>query len=316
MKTAMIGAGYIAGVHLNALVQLPEIEVTAHVSPSLEKRKDAVRHCGGRAYSTCEEMLKSETIEAAWINVPPGSHGKIERSFITRRIPMFIEKPLSADRKTAEKLGEEIEKSGLVVGVGYHWRAMDTVPAVREKLAGKAIRMVLASWHDLTPQPTWWRHQETCGGQMVEQVTHLFDISRLLVGEAKVLYSTASRVERASFPGMDVSDVSAAVLQFEQGAKGVFTATCLLDGPAEIHVQLVCEGLFVTLTQSGVTFDYGKEKVERKIGNDPFLAEDVAFLEAVRRGDESLLFSSYQDALKTHELTQDVLERTQGGYTT
>jgi len=311
MKIAMIGAGYIAGVHLNALAQLPEVEVAAHVSHFAEGLKNSVRRWGGRAYATCEELLKNEKIEAAWVTVPPGSHGEIERSFITRRIPIFIEKPLSADRKTAELLGEEIEKTGLMVGVGYHWRAMDTVPVAQEKLAGKSIRMVLASWHDLTPPPPWWRRQETCGGQMVEQATHLFDISRLLVGEAKVLYSTASRMERASFPGMDVSDVSAAVLQFDQGAKGIFTATCLLDGPAEIHVQLVCEGLFVTLTQTGVTFDYGKQKVERKIGNDPFLEEDVAFLEAILRGDSSLLFSSYEDALKTHELTQDVLERTQ-----
>jgi myo-inositol 2-dehydrogenase/D-chiro-inositol 1-dehydrogenase len=310
MKIAMIGAGYIAGVHLNTLAQLPEVEIAAHVSLHAEGLDNSVRRWGGRAYANCEDMLKNERIEAAWITVPPGSHGEIERSFIARGIPFLIEKPLSLDRRTAEILGEEIEKAGLMVGVGYHWRAMDTIPILRGKVAGKQIRMVLGSWHDLTPAPAWWHHQETCGGQMVEQATHLFDISRLLVGEAKVLYSTASRMERAGFPGMDVSDVSAAVLQFDQGAKGIFTATCLLEGPAEIHVQLVCEGLFITLTQSGVTFDCGKQKVERKIGNDPFLTENVAFLEAVRKGDPSMLFSSYADALKTHELTQDVLERT------
>ncbi len=313
MKIAMIGAGNIAGVHLNALARIPDVEVMGYVSPHANKLKDSVGRWEGRAYATCEELLNNEKIEAAWITVPPGSHGEIERSFIARRIPLFIEKPISADRKTAELLGEEIEKTGMIVGVGYHWRAMDTVPVVKEKLAGKPVRMVLGSWHDLTPPPAWWRRQDTCGGQMVEQATHLFDISRLLVGEAKVLYSTASRIERATFSGMDVSDVSAAVLQFEQGAKGIFTATCLLDGPAEIHVQIVCEGLFVTLTQTSVTFDYGKQKVERKTGNDPFLTEDEAFLEAVRRGDSSLLFSSYTDALKTHELTHDVLERTKGG---
>jgi predicted dehydrogenase len=312
MKIAMIGAGYMAGVHLKTLSQLPEVEIAAHVSLHTESLNNSVRRWGGRYYTNCKEMLTNERIDAAWITVPPGSHGEIERDFITRGIPFFIEKPLSADRRIAEILGEEIEKTRLIVGVGYHWRAMDTIPILRESLAGKQVRMVLGSWHDLTPSPAWWHHQDSCGGQMVEQATHLFDVSRMLVGEAKVLYSTASRMERASFPGMNVSNVSAAVLQFDQGAKGVFTATCLLDGPVEIHVQLVCEGLFITLTQSGVTFDYGKQKIERRIGNDPILTENKAFLDAVRKGDPSLLFSNYADALKTHELTHEVLERTQG----
>jgi len=311
MKIAMVGAGSWARVHLEILTQEACIEVVGHVHPHPEKLETAIQRWGGRAYANCEELLNHEQVDAVWVTVPPGSHGEIEQSLITRRIPFFVEKPLSADRKTAETISEAIDRAGLIVGVGYHWRAMDTIPLVKEKLAGKSVRMVLAAWHDATPPPGWWHRQETCGGQIVEQATHLFDIARLLVGEARVLASTASRTDRATYPDMDVADISAALLQFDQGAKGVFTATCLLGGPAEIHVQLVCDGLFITLTQQGALFDYGCEKIEINMGNNPFQTENLAFIKAIQQINPSLLFSSYADALKTHHLTHDVFEKSQ-----
>lgn len=311
MKIAMVGAGSWTRVHLEVLTQDPSIEVVGHVHPRPEKLETVIQRWGGRAYANCEELLNHEQVDAVWVTVPPGSHGKIEQSLIARRIPFFVEKPLSADRKTAETIGEAIERAGLVVGVGYHWRAMDTIPLVKEKLAEKSVRMVLAAWHDATPPPSWWHRQETCGGQMVEQATHLFDIARLLVGEAKVLASTASRIDRVAYPDMDVAVISAALLLFNQGAKGVFTATCLLGGPAEIHVQLVCDSLFITLTQQGVIFDYGCEKIEVNNSNNPFQTENLAFIKAIQQNDPTLLYSSYVDALKTHRLTHDVLDKSQ-----
>ena len=47
-------------------------------------------------------------------------------------------------------------------------------------------------------------------------------------------------------------------------------------------------------------------------GNDPFVAEDRAFLDAVRTGDDTRLFSSYADALRTHRLTCAIREAAGG----
>ena len=308
MKIAMIGAGGMAPRHLNILTSEPGIEVVGHVSPFPEELAAAVRRWGGRGYASCKDLLQHEEVNAAWITVPPGSHGEIEMSLIERGIPFFVEKPLSADRRTGEEIAATVASKGIIAGVGYHWRAMDTIPEVKRTLAGKPAHMVCAAWHDATPPPVWWRHQATSGGQMVEQATHLFDIARFLVGEACVTAAAAGRHERPKYPDADVDDVSAALLRFNGGAIGVFTATCLLGGNAAVYVQLMCEGLLITVTQGGVTYDTGRERREVRVGSDPGVAEDRAFLEAVRRNDPTLLFSSYADALLSHRLTHDVLE--------
>jgi hypothetical protein len=77
-------------------------------------------------------------------------------------------------------------------------------------------------------------------------------------------------------------------------------------GAAAIHVQLVCDGLVVTITQGSVIYDWGRERREVRTGNDPFVTEDSAFLDAVRRNEPAVLLSSYADALRTHQLCCDM----------
>lgn len=308
MKIAMIGAGGIARRHLRVLAAEPEIEVVGIVSPTADNAAAAARLFGGRAYTDHEELLRHEQVDAAWICVPPGSHGAIEASLLARGIPFFIEKPLAADRATAEQIGRAITVEGVIAGVGYHWRALDTIPEVRQVLADHPARMVLGAWHDALPPPRWWRYQTTSGGQMVEQATHLFDLARFLVGEAHVTAATATRYGQAAYPDGDVADVSAALLQYEHGATGVFTATALLGGLAAAQVQLVCEGIMITITQQSVTYERGREKRQVLTGNDPFVVEDRAFLAAVEDHDPTRLISSYADALLTHRLCCDVLD--------
>jgi predicted dehydrogenase len=308
MKVAVIGAGNIGGKHIGILAEEPGVEIVGIVSPSPERAADAARRWNVRAYASHDELLAREQPDAVWVCVPPWAHGPVEAALIERRIPFFVEKPLSADRDTAERIAQSLDGKGLVTAVGYHWRAMDTMAEVRYTLAANPARMVLGAWLDATPPPEWWRHRATSGGQVVEQATHLFDAARYLVGEASVLSSTATRYGQAAFPDSDVADASAAILRFDNGATGVFTATCLLGGLAAQYVQIVCERLLITVTRKGVTYDTGDSVREVPLGNDPFAAEDRAFLEAVRRGDTAPVPCTYADALLTHRLCFDVAE--------
>lgn len=302
----MIGSGGIARRHIGVLVSEPEVELAGIVTPSPASATAASKRWQRPVYPGVAELLRAEPIDAAWICVPPGAHGEIEQRLVERGIPFFVEKPPAADRETAEAIGEALARAGLIAGAAYHWRALDTIPEVRQVLADRPPRMIFGAWHDATPPPEWWRHQASGGGQMVEQATHLFDLARLLVGEATVLAATAARYGQAAFPDSDVADASTALLRFEGGATGVFSATSLLAGPSFRHVQLVCEGLLITITQQSVVYDRGRERREVQTGNDPFVTEDRAFLEAVRQNDPTLLYSSYADALRTHRLCLDV----------
>jgi predicted dehydrogenase len=306
MKIAMIGAGGIARRHLEVLSKETDVEIVAHLATQQASLDHATRQWGGRGYLDIETLLKNEFIDAAWIAVPPGAHGEIEYALIERGIPFFVEKPLSADRETAEAIGQRIAEKSLVVGVGYQWRAMDTVWLVKQKLAHQPARMVLGRWHDATPPPQWWRQQATSGGQMVEQATHLIDIARYLLGEAVVTYAKAAGYDHPQHHDADVATVSAAMLEFPNHVPGVFTATCLLNNANAVDLQIICDGLYITIERQRVLFDSGGEKHEVKLQQDPFRRENRAFIEAVAHHDPSRLFSSYADALETHRLCHTI----------
>ena len=128
------------------------------------------------------------------------------------------------------------------------------------------------------------------------------------IGEANVLTATADFHARTDYPSMTVADTSTPLLTFDRGAKGGFTATCLLDGKSEIYLKLICEGYLITITLAGITIEGKMGRRELKHANTLLETENKAFLKAVKEADSSHLFCSYQDALKTHDLCFDVLE--------
>lgn len=308
MRIAMIGAGGIARTHLEVLAREQGVRVVGHVARSLASAERQAAVYGGRAYPDVPSLLEAEPLDAVWLTVPPDAHGAAERDLIAAGVPYLVEKPLSADRATGAALAEEAMAAGVVVAVGYHWRALDTLPELRERLADAPVRMALGAWHDVIPQPEWWRVRARSGGQMVEQATHLVDLARTLVGEAEVVAARATVPEVPLLPGADVADATAALLSFRSGVPGVLTATCALAGRAWARLELVCRGLHVIVDQRAVRYDDGREVREVRTGDDPFARQDRAFLRAVRAGDPSMVVCDLADALRSHHLAHDVLD--------
>jgi myo-inositol 2-dehydrogenase / D-chiro-inositol 1-dehydrogenase len=308
LRIATIGAGGFGRRHLDVLERLGGALVVGHHTRTLESAERLARRYGGRAYGAVDAMLDAERPEAVWIAVHPAAHGDAELACIARGIPFLVEKPLSADRDTAERIHEVLAGSGLVSAVGYHWRAFDTLGELRERLAGAPVRMVRGAWHGATPSPAWWSRRAGSGGQMVEQATHVLDLARHLLGEAEVLSAAALEVERDAHPDADVAVASAATLRYDQGALGLFSATCALAGPAEIELAFYAEGLHVVIDQAGVRYDDGREVRTVRHARDPIEVENEAFLAAVRASDPSRVLCSYADALGTHRLTHAIAE--------
>ena len=301
-RIGFVGAGGIARRHLSNLLDFPDVAVLAVADPERERAEAQAARCSAAVYTGHEEMLAREALDALYICVPPFAHGAPEAAAVAAGLPFFVEKPIAADLETAERIGALLAERPLIAGVGYKWRALDTLPLVRELLAERPARMVLGAWHDTTPAPAWWRDERRSGGQIVEQATHLVDLARLLVGEAEVVAAFARQRPRAQYPDRDVAQVSGAVLRFADRTPGMLSATCLLEGRQAIQLQLVCEGRVITIGEQHLTIETGKETRQIRVIEDPFLREDEAFVRAVREGSPSLLFSSYANALKTHRL--------------
>ena len=299
VRIAVVGAGGVAARHVRVLSGFDDARVVAVADPVAAAAERLAAACGATAYDDVDRALDAERVDAVYVCVPPFAHGAPERAALARRLPLFVEKPLAADLAVAEELGTEVARAGVVSGTGYHWRCLDTVERAGELLAGSPARLALGQWLDKVPPPAWWPNRELSGGPVVEQLTHVLDLARALVGEVEQVHSTGSR--SAGSPG-DVDDATAASVRFETGAVGTFTASSLLPAKHTAALKTVsADGLVLDVSEGALVVERGDGAEVLRPRVDAHVAVDREFLDAVT-GRREATRVPYAEALASHRV--------------
>lgn len=318
LRLGLIGGGWISAQHLEALDRLGRTKLVGVVAGSSETAAAVTARWGGAPFEDVDRMLEAARPEVAYVAVPPHRAAAIGERLVAAGVPFLIEKPLAADDAAGPaRLSAAVERAGLVVAVGYHLRALDIMPELRERLAAQPPRLIVARWLGSTPGPAWWGRVAEGGGQVVEQATHLYDLARLLMGEADVVGAASTRDPAGSPAGVDVVDSTAAVLRFADGAIGSFANTRRIASGV-VEVEFASDGLLTTLTKRNergqsdwhVRFDDGTVVREIRAERDAYEIQAATFLDAVEAGDPSRVLSTYADALRTDRLTRAVVAAT------
>ena len=105
LRVGFIGAGGIAQRHLDVLRQMPDVEIVAVADPDFNRAAAVADKLGAQAYNSYSDIIARERLDCAFVCVPPFAHGAIEAALIAAGLPFFVEKPLSLDIATSERLG-------------------------------------------------------------------------------------------------------------------------------------------------------------------------------------------------------------------
>ncbi|WP_456276588.1 Gfo/Idh/MocA family protein [Bacillus sp. AK128] len=304
MKIGMIGTGFFANKHSSILSELNGVEVTAFLGTSIEKaEKEARKWSNAKGFIHVEEMLDQQKLDAVYICVPPMAHGTFEKELLDRNIPFFVEKPLGVYDEPYE-IARKVEEQGLITSVGYQWRYRDTTQKMRSILQERKVGMALGYWMGDMPMVPWWRDVHKSGGQFVEQTTHIVDLLRYLCGEIKEVYAAFnSSMMHEKVDGTTVSDVGSVMLTLQNGIIATISNTCILPSSYKVGLELYTNQgvLEVSMNEARDSREGTTEKYSDEL--NPYLVENKIFLDAVRTGDPSNILSTYQDAVKTHQVT-------------
>ena len=304
-RLVMVGAGSVARRHVEVLTGLPDVDVVGVVDPAEGAARSLADACGATVHSSTAEALDEGRPDAVYVCVPPFAHGEPEREALARGLPLFVEKPLGVGLDVAEELAQCIADAGVVTGTGYHWRCLDTVEVARARLARSPALLASGYWLDKRPPVAWWASRERSGGQVVEQLTHVLDLARVLLGEATEVY--AAGAVRPVPPELgdelrgDVDDATAATVRFASGAVATLAATSLLHAKHRAALHTFSEGLVLEVTEAALTLDRAGEREVVRPAEDPRVVVDREFIEAVR-GERPVTRAPYDEALRTHRL--------------
>ncbi|HEX2299470.1 MAG TPA: Gfo/Idh/MocA family oxidoreductase [Pseudonocardiaceae bacterium] len=309
-RIGFIGAGGVAARHARTLAPLPLTELVA-VTDTDPVRADrfATEH-GLRAVPDVDALLDTG-LNAAYVCVPPYAHGALEEAVVGAGVALFVEKPLGLDLAVPERVMRAVTDAGVVTAVGHHWRYSSAVDQAQALLADRPRHLVLASWLDRVPPVPWWVQRDRSGGQIVEQVVHVLDLARVLVGEVTQVSAMTDRAP-PDHPDADIDGATAAVLRFAGGAVGTLAATCRLGWKHRACLEVYADGLALAVSEEGLeVYEGGSHRTTAVAPEAAKRAADLAFTQAVL-GATDTVRAPYADALRTHRLACAVAESAAG----
>jgi predicted dehydrogenase len=143
-------------------------------------------------------------------------------------IHVFIEKPIALTSDQGWRMVNAAESAGIVTQVGFMFRFGEAIEHIKKLIdsgdMGTAGLMSARYFCNSLHSP-WWRKRELSGGQLVEQVIHMVDLMRFLMGEASTVYSRQENIFHQDVEDYTVEDVSATIFGFPNGGTGVIYAT-------------------------------------------------------------------------------------------
>jgi myo-inositol 2-dehydrogenase/D-chiro-inositol 1-dehydrogenase len=305
VRVGFIGVGGIAGGHIQVLSKMQGVSLVAFCDVVQERAQAAAQAHGGKAYRDHHEMFKEQKLDALYVCTPPFAHSDAEVIAAKKGVHLFVEKPIALTLEKALEIRDAVAKAGIATSVGYHFRYFDTTAMARKLVRRHKLGMVLGYWMGGMPGVAWWRVMKESGGQFHEQTTHIFDLARYFAGEVKTVFAAAGTRALQDVPKFDIYDVGTATLEFRNGVVGTINNTCILGGGARgvVGLHAICQDLVVEVGGGMLQIREGNREETIRAAVDCRIAQNDAFIKAVRDGDRSGILSDYADGVKSLALS-------------
>ncbi len=288
IRLGIIGIGNMGSEHCRTILegQCSEVCLAAVADPREERREWARQALpeGIRIFADGQELIGSGACEAVLIAVPHFGHEQTAVSALEAGLHVLCEKPAAVRAESAEKMIRAAEKAGKTLAFMFNqrtncvYRAMKALLDSGELGAIKRMNWIVTDWYrtqryyDSGSWRATWAGEG--GGVLLNQCPHQLDLLIWLCGMPRAV--TALCLE-GKWHDIEVEDDVSALLEFPDGATGVFVAsTGDLPGTNRLEIdcekgKLVCEDGQVRVWRLGVN--------EREIcfsSDDPWYREETA----------------------------------------
>jgi UDP-N-acetylglucosamine 3-dehydrogenase len=247
-RVALIGLGAMGRNHLRVLSEMEGVELAAVCDQDQGTVEAASRKYSVPGYSSLEQMLERERLDAAVIAVPTRFHAQAGLAALDHGLHVLIEKPIASSLEEGRQLVAAAKRANRVLAVGHIERFNPAVRELQRRLvAGEIGRIFQIQARRLGPFPSRIRDV----GVVIDLGTHDVDVMHhLAASQVQRLYAeTEQRIHT------DHEDILNALLKFDSGVLGVLQVNWLTPTKIrEVSVlgergMFVCNYLTQELTQ-------------------------------------------------------------------
>jgi predicted dehydrogenase/nucleoside-diphosphate-sugar epimerase len=121
LRVAIVGAGYIADFHARAIRQSGNADLVAVCDPNaVSAEAFAARWSIAKSFTSLEQMVAAERLDAVHILVPPNLHHALAKTALEAGLHVLLEKPMCTTVAEADELMALAREKGRLVGVNQN----------------------------------------------------------------------------------------------------------------------------------------------------------------------------------------------------
>jgi len=215
LNIGIVGFGRIGQIHLRNVMSHPQVDTVSICDPKVVDLPTSIIQ-----YRHCDSLIQSEDLDAIIIGSPTPTHYDIIKSCCTMGINIFCEKPVDLDISKVRDISAMVERSGVLLQVGFNRRFDPDFSALKshinEGLIGDIHQVTLFSRDPGLPSMDYIA---TSGGMMMDMTIHDFDMSRYLTGaEVNTVYTVGQVLIEDGLKKFNDIDTATTVLACDNGA--------------------------------------------------------------------------------------------------
>ena len=325
LRVGVIGCGRISVMHFVSIGAIEEAELVACCDIKRDRADAAAEEYGIKAYTSYEEMLEREDLDAVHLCLPHHLHSKVAVYAFEKGVHVLTEKPMDIDYESALGAVKRAKELGVTFGVIFQCRYNNSARLVKDAVTSGRLGKIISARSTLT----WTRSDDYYagsdwkgtwdkegGGVVIDQAIHSIDLVRWVVDSEveSVSCSMANRGHKL----VDVEDSAEGLVTFKNGVKYGFYCMNNYGCDEPIEIRLYCEKGRVIFGYDDATITYNDGTVETAHQDENKLSYKggkdywgIHHVKQIRQFYDALLGKaeleiSGEEALKTHELIMNI----------
>lgn len=227
-RVGLIGAGYIATWHADALKATPGVTIAAVCDVSETAAKGLAEAYGAKPFTSVDELITSGLCDAVHILTPPQLHKEIALKCLEGGLHALVEKPVAESAEQTREICQAAEKLGKCFFAGHNFLGLPSYTRMKAEMAkgtyGRISGCEITWALPLAPLRSgpfnlWLLRQPK--NLLLELGPHLMAFAYDLFGPVEVIHAEASKT--IALPGEDIRPQAFRILARAGGVEITFT---------------------------------------------------------------------------------------------
>jgi predicted dehydrogenase len=280
VRVGIVGSGFVAELHAEALKLVPNAEVVAVASPTPGHAEAfAARHHIGRHFTSHQDLLRDGGVDLLSIACPNDLHAQVAIAAAEAGVHVVCEKPLCLTLQDADAMIAACQQAGVKLMYAeellFAPKYVRAKRLVEEGALGKLYLVKQGECH-FGPHSDWfWDVNRSGGGVLMDMGCHSVEFGRWLYDKQRPVSVYAQLGRFAHRDRTRGEDQSICIVEYEGGRMAVadnsWARTGGIDDRAELYgtqgltvADLIRGNALTTFSQTG--YGYAVEKAPETKG--------------------------------------------------